>query len=78
MGKMRNLVLELETLMWEYRVPHKRLEFIRGLLVYVARNYKEFMHYLKGLHLTIDSWIYGRNKDLYKTKTQPRFRIKVW
>ena len=57
MGKMRNLVLEMETLMWEYRFPQKRLELIRGLLVYVASNYKGVMHYLKGLHLTIDSWI---------------------
>ena len=57
MSKTSSLVLELETLVWEDRVPHKRLELIKGLLVYVARNYKGVMHYLKGLHLTIDSWI---------------------
>ena len=34
------LVLELETLMREDRVTHKRLECIRGFLIFVARTFK--------------------------------------
>ena len=33
---------------------------------------------LEGLHLTIDGWQEGRKKYLYKTKSQPRVRMKVW
>ena len=62
MGKTRSLVLELETLMREDRVPHKILECIRGLLIYVARDFRWMTPYLKGLHLTIDVWIERRDK----------------
>ena len=54
MGKMRILVLELETLTRENVVPHKRLECLRGILIYVIRTYKWMMPYLKVLHLKID------------------------
>ena len=36
------------------------------------------MPYIKGLYLTIDVWIEVRDKDLYKTKIQPRVRLKFW
>ena len=62
MGKTRSLVLELETLMREDRVTHKILECIRGFLIYVARDFRWMTPYLKGLHLTIDGWIEGRDK----------------
>ena len=42
--------------MREDRVPHKRLECIRGFLIYVARTLKGMTPYLKGLHRTIDGW----------------------
>ena len=32
------------------------MESIRGLLVYVSKTYKDMIPYLKGLHLTLDSW----------------------
>ena len=35
-GKMRSLVLELDKFMRGDRVPHKRLEQIRGFLIYVV------------------------------------------
>ena len=62
MGKTRILVLELETLMREDRVTHKRLECIRGFLIYVARTFNWMTPYLKVLHLTIDGWREGRDK----------------
>ena len=34
--------------------------------------------YLKVLHLTIYWWREGREKDLYKTKSQPWVQLKVW
>ena len=64
--------------MKEYRVPHKILECIRGFLIYVARNFKWIIPYLKVLHLTIYGWREGRDKDFYKIYSQPRVSIKVW
>jgi hypothetical protein len=37
-------------------LDRKRLESARGFLVYVARTYTTMLPYLKGVHLTIDSW----------------------
>jgi hypothetical protein len=50
------------------QLPHHRLLQIRGFLVYVSRAYPWMPPYLKGLHLTIDSWRPGRGKDGYKLK----------
>jgi hypothetical protein len=44
-------------------MDHDELERIRGFLVYVARTYKALMPYLKGVHLTLDSWRGNRNDD---------------
>ena len=78
MGTSRSIFLELETLMREDRVTHKRLEYMRGFLIYVARTSKWMMLYLKGLHLTIGGWQEVRDKDLYKTKIQPRVCLNIW
>ena len=64
--------------MREERVYHKILECIRGFLIYVARTFKWMTPYLKGLHLTIDVWREVCEKYFYKTKSQPRFCLKVW
>ena len=64
--------------MREDRVTNKRLECIRGFLIFVASTFKWMMTYLKGLHLTIDGLRKGREKYLYKIKIQPRVRLKVW
>ena len=59
-------------------MPHKRLEYIRGNIIYVDITYKWMIPYLKVLHLTIYWWREGREKDLYKTKSQPWVQLKVW
>ena len=59
-------------------MTHKRLECIRGFLIYMAKTFKWMKPYLKGLHMTIDGWIEGRDKELYRIKSQPRVRLKVW
>ena len=64
--------------MRENRVPHKRFECIRGLLIYMASNFKWMMPYLKGLHPTIDEWTEEQDKDFYKIKSQPRVRMEIW
>jgi hypothetical protein len=49
-----------------FKIPHKPLESIRGFLVYVTRTYPEMTPYLKGIHLTLDSWRTGRTKSGWK------------
>jgi hypothetical protein len=44
-------------------IPHKTLESIRFFLVYVARRYMTLVPYLKGIHLTLDSWRVNRGDD---------------
>ena len=41
---------------------HKRLECIRGFLIYLKRNFKWMTTYIKGLNLNIDGWREGREK----------------
>jgi len=44
----------------------KMLESAYGFLIYVVRTYPAFNPYLKGIHLTIDSWRPGRRDDGWK------------
>jgi hypothetical protein len=45
---------------------HKQLERRRGFLVYVAQANPSLVPYLKGIHLTLDSWKSDRNEDGWK------------
>jgi hypothetical protein len=45
---------------------HKQLERHRGFLVYVAQAYPSLLPYLKGINLTLDGWISGRNEEGWK------------
>jgi hypothetical protein len=44
-------------------LPRGPLESARGFLIYVSRTYTSMIPYLKGLHLTIDSWQPHRDDD---------------
>ena len=44
-------------------IDHKRLESCRGFLVYVSNTYRAMIPYLKGIHLTVDSWRPDRDDD---------------
>ena len=44
-------------------VHWERMESIIGFLIYVTIKYRDINPYLKGLHLTLDSWIPYRDKD---------------
>ena len=69
--KARLLVEELSVLAKETMVDRKRLEQTRGYLIYVSRTYRWMVPYLKGLHLTIDSWREDRDDEGYRRK-RPR------
>jgi hypothetical protein len=44
-------------------IPRKELESIRGSLVYLQRTYPSITPYVKGHHLTIDSWRWNRDSE---------------
>jgi len=45
---------------------HKTLESYRGSLVYLSRTYPSLVPYLKGIHLTLDSWRPNRDEEGWK------------
>jgi len=49
---------------------HKTLEQQRGFFVYVARTYPSLVPYLKGIHLTLDSWRLGHDSEGWKEARQ--------
>ena len=52
---------------------HKWLEKGRGFLVYFSRTYPSLVPYLKGIHLTLDSWREGRDEEGWKQKKKNKF-----
>ena len=46
----------------------KNLEKGRGFLVYLSRTYPSITPFLKGIHLTLDSWREGRDVEGWKSK----------
>jgi len=62
------LILEKlwEWLAQEKMLDRKELESMRGSLVYLQRTYPAITPYIKGLHLTIDSWRPGRSDEGWK------------
>jgi hypothetical protein len=44
-------------------INHKLAEKYRGFLVYVSRTYTSMVPYLKGIHLSLDSWRPDRDED---------------
>jgi hypothetical protein len=47
-------------------MDYKTLESYRGVLIYVSRTYTTLIPYLKGIHLTLDSWCPNRDDDGWK------------
>jgi hypothetical protein len=54
--KTKRLIAELEGMVALDCLPLTRLLQIRGFLMYVVHTYPWINPYMKGLHLTIDSW----------------------
>jgi hypothetical protein len=66
--KTKRLAKETETLLRDNlsNIPRKRLEQIRGFLMYVTRTYPGLTPYMIGFHLTIDSWRAHRDGEGWK------------
>ena len=47
-------------------IDYKKLESIRGFLLYVARSYIHMTPYMKGFHLTLDGWRDDRDAEGWK------------
>ena len=62
-SKLQQLIQELGKLEAAGSMPMNRLEQICRFLIYIARTYEWVIPYLKGLHLTIDSWRPTRDAD---------------
>ncbi len=77
--KTSEVVLEMVEMMRKASgaMPRKRLEQIRGFLIYVGRTYRWMNPYLKGLHLTIDSWREDRDEDGYRMRNRPLAHAEV-
>jgi hypothetical protein len=64
-GILRDIKEEMSN---EGGMDHKKLERNRGRLVYSTRGYNAMKPYLKGIHLTLDSWRKGRDHEGRKLK----------
>jgi hypothetical protein len=65
--KARAILSWIETSMMESdTIAHKQLESYRGFLIYLVRTYPDMNPYLKGIHLTLDSWRPWRREDGWK------------
>jgi len=66
--KTRSMMEELRAMMESDALDRKNLEQICGFLIYVSRTYRWMVPYLKGLHLTINSWREDRDEEGYRRK----------
>jgi hypothetical protein len=70
--KTKCLIQELVEMIPGGPLPLQRLLKIRGFLMYVVRTYTWMNLYIKGLHLTIDSWWPGRAEDGFRWTSKER------
>jgi hypothetical protein len=78
--KTQALIRELWVMLERDLLPLKRLLLeIRGFLIYVVRTYPWLNTYIKGLHLTVDSWRPGRETLGFKMKGKELERaMAIW
>ena len=67
-GKNRRLISELTSMELEdsEEMHRESTESLRGLLVYVARTYRDMNNCFKGLNFTLDSWRLYRDQELWR------------
>ena len=68
----RNIMVESRKNSTLAEYDHKLMEQGRGFLVYLSRTYTSMIPYLKGIHLTLDSWRTGRDQHGWKLKFNAR------
>ena len=74
--RTKRLIAELQLLLSKGPLPLQRLLEIRGFLMYVVRTYTWLNPYMKGLHLTIDSWRAGRAEDGFKLTLKEKYALQ--
>ena len=57
-------------------ISHNTLQKCRGFLIYVSRTYRPMIPFLRGIHMTIDSWRPFRDEDGWKLKSAEIEAIK--
>ena len=79
-GKTKGLLKELIDMLVDGPLPLQRMLEIQGFLMYVVRTYPWLNPYMKGMHLTIDSWQAGRAEDGFKmtAKELQAFESSKW
>ena len=71
--KAKGVVQELKDMRTQGAdLDRKRLEQHRGFLVHITNAYPALTPFLKGLHLTIDSWRPDRDSEGWKVKVSPQ------
>ena len=58
-------------------IPHKQLEQYRGFLVYVSQTFEAMVPYLKGIHLTLDSWRDNRDREGWRQTNGEDRRLAI-
>ena len=66
--KTRRILLDLKSQIETGKICTADLLSWRGFLIYVSRTYHMMKPYLKGLHLTVDSWRPARGADGWKLR----------
>lgn len=67
LGQGKNMIFWIrDSLRESDTIDHKTLESHRGFLIYISRTYLAITPYLKGIHLTLDSWRPWRSEDAWK------------
>ena len=56
-------------------IDRKELEKIRGFLVYVSLTFQSMVPYLKGIHLTLESWRPDRNEEGWRLSPKERVAL---
>ena len=57
----------------ESALDHKQLQSDRGFMVHVTQAYPMMKPYLKGFHLSLETWRGGRDEEGWKLSPRPRF-----
>jgi hypothetical protein len=76
--KTKRLISEVAEMVKQSCLPLSRLLQIRGFLMYVVRTYPWINPYMKGLHLTIDSWRPFRGEDGFKLRGKELEDALAW
>jgi hypothetical protein len=77
LNRTQGQIKELADMIPRGPLPLQRLLKIRGFLMYVVRTYTWLNPYVKGLHLTVDSWRDGRAECGFKWTAKERREGRV-